>query len=59
MSVYKLMGWLLVVIGVARVFQAIHLQGAGAPQAVVISLLLAGGAALLWLGGPPRQHGRG
>ena len=59
MSVYKLVGWLLVVVGVARAFQAIHLQAAGAPQAAVISLLLAGGAALLWLGGPRRQHGRG
>ena len=54
MSVRKLMGWLLVVVGAARVFQAIYLQaaggqGVGVSQAAIISLLLSGGAALLWL----------
>ena len=53
-----MVGWLLLVLGAAKVFQAIHLQstagrGVSALSAVIISLLIAAGAALLWLDKAP------
>ena len=58
MEIRKLVGWFLLVLGAAKVFQAIHLQSAAgrsadALSAVLISLLIAGGAALLWLDKAP------
>ena len=61
MKVDKLIGWLLVVVGIAQVFQAIHLQARtpnspGYPFAMLVALLIVAGTFLLLRAG--RSHSK-
>ena len=54
MEIRKMVGWCLILLGVVKVFHAIHLQAVmgqkmGTLQIVMISLLFTVGAAFLWL----------
>jgi hypothetical protein len=58
MEIRKMAGWCLIVLGAAKVLQAIHLHAAPGQQmgplsVVMISLLFTVGAACLWLNRAP------